>query len=140
MPSNVRWHPEAFENRMDRGLARNVEKAAIMYENAVKQSFGHSGVLKKRAGASAREREVNRSKAGETPHVQTGTLKRSITHQKVGDFMQRVGSLLKPEGGQRHSYALYLEYGTDSMAARPYFRPMFRSMRGRLRRIIAGKI
>ena len=57
-----------------------------------------------------------RSKPGEPPRVQTGTLRRSITHEMDPTLpIVRIGSGVK--------YGLYLEMGTDKMAPRPFLRP-----------------
>lgn len=61
------------------------------------------------------------SKAGETPASDTGALMQSIYHEKTGDLSASVGSRLV--------YALFLEYGTTKMGARPFFRPAVERMR-----------
>ena len=55
------------------------------------------------------------SAPGETPASDTGTLMRSIYHERETDLTYAIGSRLV--------YAAYLEYGTSRMAPRPFFRP-----------------
>lgn len=61
------------------------------------------------------------SKAGETPASDTGTLLKSIYSEKEREMTWTVGSRLV--------YALYLEFGTRRMGARPFFRPAVERIR-----------
>ena len=61
------------------------------------------------------------SAPGQPPMSDTGRLANSITLDRVGDLTASVGSAL--------NYALWLEYGTSRMAARPFFRPAVERMR-----------
>lgn len=56
------------------------------------------------------------SAAGEAPASDTGNLLKSIYSEKVRNLTYVVGS--------RADYALHLEYGTMTMGARPFFRPV----------------
>ena len=59
---------------------------------------------------------VHRASApGQPPASDTGRLANSITFDREGSLTAVVGSALV--------YALYLEYGTRRMAARPFFEP-----------------
>lgn len=61
------------------------------------------------------------SAPGQPPMSDTGRLVNSIEFDKIGDLTATVGSKL--------TYALYLEYGTSRMAARPFFRPAVEEIR-----------
>lgn len=61
------------------------------------------------------------SMAGQSPANDTGTLMKSIYSERESRLTYTVGS--------RVVYALYLEYGTRKMAARPFFRPAVENIR-----------
>jgi len=63
------------------------------------------------------------SAPGESPASDTGRLTGSIFFDTQGPLTATVGSRLV--------YALWLEYGTSRMAARPYFRPAVEAMRAK---------
>jgi len=139
MPTNWSWHPQQFTAALNRGLDMNVERAAIMLESDIITKFPGSGQPGGRSGATRAVREANRSKPGERPHVQLGTLKRSITHDKPAELRRRVGSTLRPQNSPA-SYALYLEYDTKFRAARPYFRASLRERNRDLVAMIGRKV
>ncbi|MFC6591676.1 HK97-gp10 family putative phage morphogenesis protein [Deinococcus lacus] len=60
-------------------------------------------------------REIKVSAPGDSPAVQTGRLRQSITVQKVKAGRYRVGTNVE--------YAPYLEFGTRNMQPRPFMRP-----------------
>ena len=66
----------------------------------------------------------SRSKAGQVPFKQTGTLARSIQVEGArtgwGEFIARVGATAPAD-----KYGAALELGTQNMAPRPYLRPAF---------------
>lgn len=57
------------------------------------------------------------SRAGYPPNVDTGTLRASIDSRKIGN--------LKYEIHDGVEYGVHLEFGTEKMAARPFFAPVF---------------
>lgn len=61
------------------------------------------------------------SAPGQPPMSDTGRLASSIEFDQIGPLTATVGSRL--------AYAVYLEYGTRKMAARPFFRPAVERMR-----------
>lgn len=63
------------------------------------------------------------SAPGQAPATDTGRLVSSITFDTQGPLTATIGSRLV--------YALWLEYGTSRMAARPYFRPAVEAMRAK---------
>ena len=83
-------------------------------ERYVKQSFGTSP-----------------SSPGDPPGVDTGNLRNSIN-------VQRVKQLVRSINTGAVEYAIYLEYGTSRMAARPYMRPMRMWLEGEQGRVFRG--
>ena len=104
----------------------------------------------------------NASKAGEPPAVVTWRLKGSITTEKGAGaeaMTRRIGSTLKPQGKQKHSYGLMLEYGTrpskgrfvpaigkrikggthPGMAARPWIMPAAINTRQEVKRMLGAR-
>jgi len=61
------------------------------------------------------------SAPGQPPMSDTGYLASRITFDRLGDLTAVVGTKV--------DYALHLEYGTERMAARPFFRPAVERMR-----------
>ena len=68
------------------------------------------------------------SAAGDAPARVTGELAGSIETQQSGMNGHRIGTSL--------AYGRMLEFGTGTMAARPWLRPAVERVRGRLREII----
>lgn len=61
------------------------------------------------------------SAPGDGPAVDRGDLVKSIQARKIGDGHYRVGV--------REPYAIFLEFGTRKMAARPFVRPAVEKVR-----------
>lgn len=70
-----------------------------------------------------RDKPHTASAPADAPAVDTGHLRNSIGVQKIGEGAYRVGTDVK--------YALYLEFGTRRMAARPFMRPALEAVRAR---------
>lgn len=134
----VNWYGRAVNARVDAQVERNLDKASIMLESDIKTSFGNSGVLGKRGGASKADRRRNRSKPGEPPHVDTGLLKRSVGFVKPAPRKRWIGTGLGSK--DKTGYAKFLEFGTRYMAPRPFLRPAFSRNRTRLARVLGAKI
>lgn len=66
------------------------------------------------------------SAPGQPPMSDTGLLASRIVFDREGDLTATVGSPL--------AYAVFLEYGTSRMAARPFFRPAVEDMRNKFQR------
>lgn len=137
------WKQQIVVNNVEKTLRRNLDRASIYLVNDIVKSFGNpppepdpSGGYKKNSSKSWKR--THHSQPGEPPFVQTGHLRRSITWEKAGTLVRKIGSSLKPQGGL-HSYAWYLEMGTTIMAARPYMLPALRRSKATLLNIIARK-
>ena len=132
--TTLRWDDKELVNAVGAAAARDLFRVGAAMESDIKRSFGSSGAKFTKSGdrryATKTERHGNRSKPGEPPHVDTGTLRRSITHQVVRTggptfAVCRVGSNIE--------YSKWLELGTSRMAARPFLRPSLARMLARIR-------
>jgi len=145
MSSRLIWHGKKVMTSFKQQARQNVLDAALLVEKLVKESMKKGGttesgetVIKegtkrvrldsvsgKRAGkigsfrskGEERDKAGNISRPGEVPRVQTGTLKRAVTHEvhKVLPI-SRVGTA-------NTGYAPFLEFGTMHMSPRPFMRP-----------------
>lgn len=87
----------------------------------------HSGPASGRVYKKSNPNRTHQASApGQAPQTDTGRLASSIFFDKVGDLTAVVGSSV--------IYALYLEYGTSRMAARPFFRPAVERMKPKFQR------
>lgn len=131
MFGTVIWFGRKVLEQYKQNFSQRLDKVSIMVVNDIKESFGsptalpEGGVKDSRGKAiSAKKwRQGQHSAPGEPPFVQTGTLRRSITYNKINEMTSHIGSTLKPEGDSAHSYAYWLEIGNSRMKARPYLRP-----------------
>jgi HK97 gp10 family phage protein len=121
----MEWSGEQFVAQVEAKARRNVEAACIHVQNQVRflistpsrtvtyaQRKNRKGEMKTKKILGPRG--SNRSKPGEAPHKDTGTLRSSIAHQMQEGPSGLVGSAL--------AYARHLELGTKKMAPRPYLR------------------
>lgn len=115
MATTIRWYGRQVQGRITNHIEKVLDWGRIKVEGEVKKLIGKRGT-----GRSSQK--GIRSKSGQPPFRQTGRLISSITSERKG-FVARIGSTLKPEGGQKHSYALYLEMGTSRMRRRPFLKP-----------------
>ena len=81
-----------------------------------------------------------RSEPGETPAVQTGTLRRSIQVDFGESFLGPYANVGPGTvaGGDALKYAKFLEFGTRKMAPRPYMVPALYRNRLRVGAILGG--
>lgn len=124
-----KFNAKPFTRDLQAHESRQLDIAATFLVAKVKESFGDSGI----ANATRGQREANRSKPGQPPHVQTANLKKSIAWDTPRRNIRRVGSTMNISKG---GYSLFLELGTTKMAARPYLRPAVRKYRNQLRGIV----
>jgi len=74
------------------------------------------------------------SEAGSSPRIDTGMLVSSINAVEFNNgFKWRIGPTL-PDG----LHGAFLEFGTETMAPRPFVRPAYDEIRPRLVKMVAG--
>ena len=107
-------------NRINADTYNKLETVGLLLERSMKDSM-RKGTKNKR------------SVAGEIPHVDSGTLKRSI-HHKVDKEVNsvKIGTILE--------YGLYLELGTVKMQARPWLTPAVERERVKITAILGKTI
>jgi len=123
----VKWHPNRYLSQVERASRRGLRNAGLFLVREVKASFPGIGIT----GATRQQREASRSAPGEIPHVQTGSLKRSIAREQIAGE-ERVGTNLK--------YGRYLELGTRDIEPRPFLRPALMKNRKKILDIIRKEL
>jgi len=113
MAAGIKWEPDKFLSELERAKKTALRRAAVLVVASVKKSFGSTGV----PGATKAVRHAGRSRPGEPPHVDTGTLRRSITY-KIAKDSAFVGSNVV------YARALEMGYAPGGLAPRPYLRPV----------------
>jgi HK97 gp10 family phage protein len=165
----VDWHPESFMGDLDKTLQRKLEKAGRIVAAESKRLIGApkagtppphrvmrvrsingqdkaDWVFKQRKAKDTRagwqyDWVVPRSRPGDAPAWQTGTLGRSVFHQLTDRKTVIVGvpALRSKSKGADPKYGLYLEVGTSKMAPRPYLRPALANKRREIQEIFKTK-
>ncbi len=102
---------KGVSDAVQRASTPRIAQAALMVERAAKVSMPKGG------GKGAA-----RSKPGDSPFVQTGILRSSITTAKVREGVYVVGPTMTAP------YGKWLEFGTRKMAPRPFMRPAARQV------------
>lgn len=135
MAKNFRWYGAKVKRKVKAGMGKNVRRAAEMLASDIRGKFPASGAVGTLSGGGDKK---NASAAGGIPHVQTAHLKRNIGVDMKGKTTARVGTGI----GSRQSvgYALWLEYGTRSMAARPFLRPGLKRNHRKIMRVMGRDI
>ncbi len=102
----MEFNPKSFTQRLNKALLDNLESGCIFIRDKCINSM-----------KTGNQQGTEPSLPGETPHVGTGLLRRSIAYEIVDKkkLIGRVGTNVK--------YSKFLEYGTSKMAARPFLRP-----------------
>ena len=126
------WRGTQVRSSLLKGTRHNLELAAIYTESTIKGLMTKGGrtssglttlkagtkrsMIDTFSGERAKKTGSFRSKEGEPPRVQTGRLRRSISHELHPALpIARVGTNVK--------YGKWLELGTATMAPRPFMRP-----------------
>jgi len=115
----LKWHGRQVMATLGVESRKRVTTSVLLVEAKVKTSMKKggrtaSGYLEE--GQKPGKINAFRSKPGEVPREQEGTLKRSITHEVHPTLpIGRVGTNLP--------YGKMLELGTPNMKARPFLRP-----------------
>jgi len=148
------WDGDKVKLKVKKGARRRVRKACLIVEAFCKKSMkkggrtetGYSEMTKymTRTGKMRRRRRETgtgkklakigtyRSKEGEVPRVQTGTLRRSITHEM--DTILPIGRV-----GTNLPYSAFLEKGTPKMKPRPFLRPALHKSIAAIMQLFRGK-
>lgn len=129
----LNWHDGPVRKAVQRATHTRLDMAGVYLAGEIKKSFGSASAIG--GGTSKAHRAANRSAAGDPPNVDTGLLRRSITHQVFGAASGHLGARVGTFAGV--AYALALELGTKVMAARPYLRPALDANKGRLLAILS---
>lgn len=112
---------KAMGPRLETEVSKAVTGTALELQGDVKKRI-QRGPASGRVYQKYNPRRTHQASApGEAPMSDTGRLANSIFFEVEGRLTATVGSRL--------IYALWLEYGTSKMAARPYFRPAVEAMR-----------
>lgn len=96
---------------------KEIERLVLICEREAKASMKGGG-----KGHTA-------SRPGMPPHVDTGRLRASITHEVETRLLNIIGRV-----GTNVKYGRWLELGTSRMAARPWLRPALRRTMAMARR------
>lgn len=121
-------HSAEYERKLHEHCYKQVSKACILLSGRVKERLRtKAGPCNDGHGGSPEE--MNRSKPGESPHLQCGTLSNSITWEVDKTTLEgRVGSNLP--------YSKYLTEGTSHMRPRPFLEPALEENRQRIVEIL----
>ena len=120
------WNIENFLKENDRDLITKLETAAILLKEIIKES------MYKRQGGDS-------SNAGETPAIQTESLRKSIVYRvDKKTLIAKVGiddDKLKALSGELENYGYTLEIGSSTVSARPFIRPALQKSVSQIRDI-----
>ena len=112
-------------------MRRRVVRAAFHIQGVMRQAVGRPGNVMNMA-AVERDGAI-RSKPGEPPMKQTGFGQRNIVVKfENGGLIGQIGIF------ENALYMAYLEFGTDTIAPRPWLRPAVHRERARLRAMLEG--
>ncbi len=106
--SSIRIYAKRVVDAVEHEAPSRLRRCAMMVESAAKRSM--------RSGGGKAEKP---SPPGEPPHVQTGTLRSSISHAVSG---------LTAVAGPTEKYGKYHEFGTRLHPQRPFMRPALRKV------------
>ena len=114
--------------RLEKKAAQRVAALALEYHADLRETLSQPGRGVTRNGHTA-------SAPGDPPAVQTGTLRNSVQAVQVDPLTWEVGVAGKtkhPTSGEAvGKIALYLEFGTRTLAPRPFVRPTLDAFRAR---------
>ena len=113
MPVRMRGNTKKTQKNIIDAATKMILRSAIEIESVAKRSM-HGGGLPHMPSAP-----------GDPPHVDTGRLRSSITHEVEYNNREIEGRV-----GTNVEYALELEIGSSRIAARPFLRPAFNAVIG----------
>lgn len=136
MPDGI--DPSKLDEFAHRLMHMRMEAAAIHLTGAIKVNISvPSRTVKFKQGRGGKFRKVlgprgsDRSKPGEFPHRDYGTLRQSITWDIRDD-----GDVVVARVGTPVGYSRFLEFGCAKMAARPFLRRTLKEEQETLRQIV----
>lgn len=99
-----------------RDIEKRMENTSEFVSEKVKRTLSKPGT----GAVYVRDGKMHRASApGQPPAKDTGTLQSSIEYKVTKD-----GETISGLIGSSADYAIYLEFGTSRMAARPFLRPV----------------
>lgn len=110
---------EAVAIEMQKDIVKSVERGPA--SGRTYTHYFYTTKNGKLAQGRKRAKPHTASAPGQPPMSDTGYLANRITFDRLGDLTAVVGTKV--------DYAVHLEYGTERMAARPFFRPAVERMR-----------
>jgi hypothetical protein len=130
---NWRWRGGTVTSKVFAGMDRNIKAASIFLAGDIAAAFPSGGEEGTRSGGGG-----GASSPGGIPFVQTGNLSRNINWRKVKNLLYRIGTGVGTAASV--GYALWLEFGTRFMAARPFMRPGLKRNQRSILKIIRKKV
>jgi len=130
------WHGDKVATDLRKESRAVVLDSVVLIERLIKMSMRRGGRTETgdhQKGQKVSKINTFRSKVGEVPRVQTGTLRRSITHWMNPMFnIGRVGTNVK--------YGKFLELGTNKILPRPFIRPALDRARRTIEAMFATRL
>ena len=152
---NIKMQLAKFDKQFSSGIAFNVEQATIAFKGRVRivvSRPGRTGKVKRKnrnvkRGFAVKNRSASvrrgstgkvlgfevRSRPGEPPRKQEGTLRSRISHEM--DRVRMVGRV-----GTNYKVAKFLEGGTKFMEPRPFLEPTLHALRPTLTRLMTRTV
>lgn len=143
MGSKWDWHPQELMEGVDKLVKGRVTTAVYFYKRELDRLFRapKSGRIyrvgktptKAQAARGATFREHQASAPGEAPAIDTGSLRRSVTHTIIKEGWAKY----RAEVGSKLPYAAYLEFGTRTIEPRPAWIPALMTLHARIGEVFA---
>lgn len=127
----VNWYGKQVKGKVVGHVENVLNWGRLNIEAETKRLIGKRGITK-----TAGSGKGTHSKPGEPPFRQKGRLINSIASEliKRGKLLAaRIGSTIKPEGGQKHSYAYMLEFLMNRKYLRPALNKWWPAIKRKLR-------
>jgi hypothetical protein len=126
----IKWNGGKIVGQTKARITENMGKVVQMMRSDVIQSIN---VSQRTAGAGGARRGLDPSRPGDPPKRVEGDLVRSI----VADVRSEPTRIVGTYGSTQGKKALALEFGTRTMAARPFLRPPLLRKRNDIVRILS---
>lgn len=126
--TEYRDNSKAMLRKWETGIEKAITLATLELEKEARRLTSLKvGVAKTNYGNAV----GHRSRPGEPPYIETGTLTKSISHETGKD-----GTYFYGRVGTKHDYGWFLEVGTRNMAPRPWLRPALDNTTPRIRALL----